>query len=197
MNRLLAEAKRCFRIIESDRVRLYGARRALRDANSGHGTGTRTRDTDPGQRAQRRWSQRARGAWYKRSQQVYSRAVAFAIYYLVQSIGYVMINPRLFALALGFGAVLASGTSQADGNVEAGKIKAITCMGCHAIEGAFSVYPSFRVPKLSGQHSEYVVAALKAYKSGQRKHKTMVAQAGSLSEQDMQDIAAYFAAIGK
>jgi cytochrome c553 len=50
---------------------------------------------------------------------------------------------------------------------------------------------------LSGQHSEYIVAALKAYKSGQRKHKTMVAQAASLSEQDMLDIAAYFAAIGK
>ena len=108
-----------------------------------------------------------------------------------------MINLRLLALALGFGAVLASGTSQADGNVEAGKTKALPCMGCHAIEGIYSVYPSVRVPKLSGQHSEYVVAALKAYKSGQRKHKTMVAQASTLSEQDMQDIAAYFAAIGK
>ena len=108
-----------------------------------------------------------------------------------------MINPRLFALALGFGAVMASGAAQAEGNVEAGKTKALTCMGCHGIEGAFSVYPSFRVPKLAGQHSEYIVAALKAYKTGQRKHKTMVAQAASLSEQDMLDIAAYFADISK
>ena len=70
-------------------------------------------------------------------------------------------------------------------------------MGCHAIEGAFSVYPSYRVPKLSGQHPDYVVAALKAYKTGQRSHKTMVAQAATLSEQDMLDIAAYFASISE
>ena len=108
-----------------------------------------------------------------------------------------MNNSRLFALALSLGAALASGTARADGNVEAGKIKALPCMGCHAIEGAFSVYPSYRVPKLSGQHADYVVAALKAYKTNQRSHKTMVAQAATLSEQDMLDIAAYFASISE
>ena len=106
-----------------------------------------------------------------------------------------MNNSRLFALALSLGAALASGPSQADGDVAAGKTKSLGCMGCHAIEGAYSVYPSFRVPKLGGQHADYMVAALKAYKTGQRKHKTMVAQAADLSEQDMQDIAAYFASI--
>jgi cytochrome c553 len=108
-----------------------------------------------------------------------------------------MNNSRLFALTLSLGAALASGSIQADGNVEAGKAKSTPCMGCHAIEGAYSVYPSFRVPKLSGQHSAYVIAALKAYKSGQRSHKTMVAQAADLSEQDMQDIAAYFASLSE
>ena len=108
-----------------------------------------------------------------------------------------MNNSRLFALALSLGTALASGTIQADGNVEAGKVKSLPCMGCHAIAGAYSVYPSYRVPKLSGQHSEYVVAALKAYQTGQRSHKTMVAQAASLSEQDMLDLAAYFASISK
>jgi len=108
-----------------------------------------------------------------------------------------MNHPHLFALALGLGTALASGATQADGNVEAGKIKALPCMGCHAIEGAYSVYPSYRVPKLSGQHSTYVIAALKAYKAGQRGHKTMVAQAATLSDQDMQDIAAYFASISE
>ena len=108
-----------------------------------------------------------------------------------------MNNSRLFALALSLGAALASGTTQADGDAEAGKFKALPCMGCHAIEGAFSVYPSYHVPKLAGQHSEYVIAALNAYKTGQRSHKTMIAQAASLSEQDMQDIAAYFASISE
>ena len=54
-----------------------------------------------------------------------------------------------------------------------------------------NVYPSYHVPKLGGQHPEYIVAALKAYKSGDRPHSTMHAQAASLSDQDMADIAAY------
>jgi cytochrome c553 len=93
------------------------------------------------------------------------------------------------------GAALIANTAQADGNVDTGKSKALPCMGCHGIEGAYSVYPSYRVPKLAGQHTEYVIAALKAYQTGQRSHKTMVAQAATLSDQDMQDIAAYFASI--
>jgi cytochrome c553 len=106
-----------------------------------------------------------------------------------------MINSRLFALALSSGTALASGVALADGNVEAGKSKALPCMGCHAIDRAYSAYPSYRVPKLSGQHTDYLIAALKAYKTGQRSHQTMVAQAATLSDQDMQDIVAYFASI--
>ena len=108
-----------------------------------------------------------------------------------------MKKSRLLALGLGFGAALTSGAIMAAGDAEAGKTKALPCMGCHAIAGAFSTYPSYRVPKLSGQHVDYMVASLKAYKAGQRKHETMVAQAASLSEQDMQDIAAYFASISE
>ncbi len=61
------------------------------------------------------------------------------------------------------------------------------------IPGYHNAYPSYRVPKVGGQHAEYIVAALKAYKAGQRPHKTMQAQASSLSDEDMADIAAYFA----
>ena len=82
--------------------------------------------------------------------------------------------------------------SSAAGEAEAGSIKAIPCMGCHGIPGYFSVYPSYHVPRVGGQHPEYIIAALKAYKNGDRSHKTMRAQAASLSEQDMADIAAYF-----
>ena len=108
-----------------------------------------------------------------------------------------MNNSRFLALVVFGFACLAGLNAQADGNIESGKTKSLPCMGCHGIEGAFSVYPSFRVPKLAGQHSDYVIAALKAYKTGQRSHKTMVAQAADLSEQDMQDIAAYFASISE
>ncbi len=66
-------------------------------------------------------------------------------------------------------------------------------MGCHGSPGYSNVYPSYQVPKLGGQHAEYLVAALKAYAEEQRGHKTMHANAASLSEQDMADIAAYFA----
>lgn len=83
--------------------------------------------------------------------------------------------------------------ASAAGDATAGKAKAFTCMGCHGIPDYNNVYPSYRVPKIGGQHAEYIVSALQAYKSGQRSHTTMQAQAGSLSDEDMQDIAAYFA----
>ena len=89
-----------------------------------------------------------------------------------------------------------SATTLAAGDPAAGKTKASPCMGCHGIPGYFNVYPTYRVPRVGGQHPEYIVYALQAYKSGERTHKTMRAQAASLSEQDMADIAAYFASAG-
>jgi len=88
-------------------------------------------------------------------------------------------------------------TAGAEGDPERGEELAYTCLGCHGIEGYRNAYPSFRVPKLGGQHPRYLVAALQAYKSGERPHETMRAQASSLSDQDMQDIAAYFATWGE
>ena len=81
----------------------------------------------------------------------------------------------------------------AAGDTAKGRVKSITCMGCHGIPGYHNAYPNYPVPRVGGQHPEYIVAALKAYKSGRRGHRTMQAQAATLSEQDMQDIAAYFA----
>ena len=90
-------------------------------------------------------------------------------------------------------ALVAPWLTYAAGDAAKGKVKAITCMGCHGIPGYHNAYPNYPVPRVGGQHAEYIVIALKAYKSGTRSHKTMQAQAASLSEQDMQDIAAYFA----
>ncbi len=84
-------------------------------------------------------------------------------------------------------------SAHAAGDSEAGRKKAATCMGCHGVPSYTNVYPTYHVPRVGGQHPEYIVAALQAYKDGSRSHKTMQAQAANLSDQDMADIAAYFA----
>ena len=89
--------------------------------------------------------------------------------------------------------LLAGGTAHAAGDAARGKILAYTCLGCHGIVNYKNVYPTYSVPKLSGQHPEYLAVALKAYRSQERSHGTMHAQASSLSDQDIDDIAAYFA----
>ena len=79
------------------------------------------------------------------------------------------------------------------GDAARGKSLAYTCNGCHAVANYKNVYPTYSVPKLHGQRPEYLVAALKAYKSGERSHGTMHSQASSMSEQDMADAAVYLA----
>lgn len=85
----------------------------------------------------------------------------------------------------------------AAGDPAAGRTKSESCLGCHGIPSYNNAYPTYHVPKLSGQHADYIVAALKAYRDGQRQHGTMVLQAGAMSEQDMADIAAFWQAQGK
>lgn len=77
------------------------------------------------------------------------------------------------------------------GDAEAGKVKFDTCMGCHGIPSYSNAYPTYDVPKLGGQHAAYLEAALKAYRSGERSHPTMRALAGSLTDEDIADLAAY------
>ena len=86
----------------------------------------------------------------------------------------------------------------AEGDPTAGKNKTAMCDGCHGIPGFRAAYPqTYQVPKLGGQNPGYIVAALKAYKAGERNHATMKAIAFSLTEQDMHDLAAYYADGGK
>lgn len=85
----------------------------------------------------------------------------------------------------------------AAGSADAGKKKAEMCIGCHGIAGYQSSFPEVhKVPMISGQSDKYIVAALAAYKSGERKHPSMRGIAGSLSDQDMADLAAFYAAQG-
>ncbi len=92
--------------------------------------------------------------------------------------------------------VLFAHAVNAEGDAERGKDLAYTCLGCHGIEGYRNAYPSFRVPKLGGQKAAYIVAAVRGYKNGERDHTTMHAQAVSVPDQDLEDIAAYIATLG-
>lgn len=98
---------------------------------------------------------------------------------------------RMGAVALAVAAMFAVPASAQKGDPEAGRIKASTCMGCHGITDYSNVYPTYRVPKIGGQHHDYIVSALQAYKNGTRQHPTMRGQASSLTDEDIADIAAF------
>tara|TARA_A100001011_G_C14119387_1_gene760554 strand:+ start:130 stop:726 length:597 start_codon:yes stop_codon:yes gene_type:complete len=67
-----------------------------------------------------------------------------------------------------------------------------TCLGCHGVVSYNNIYPTYKVPKLGNQHKDYIVSALKAYRSGERSHPTMKAHAANLSDLDIDKIGDYF-----
>lgn len=84
------------------------------------------------------------------------------------------------------------------GQAAAGAQKAAMCIGCHGIVGYQSSFPEiYKVPKISGQGAAYVSAALQAYRKGDRKHPTMRGVSVSLSDQDIADLAAFYASHGE
>jgi cytochrome c553 len=83
-----------------------------------------------------------------------------------------------------------SGSVMAEGSVEAGQTKSAPCVACHGV-GGNSVNPEW--PSLAGQHQEYIVKQLKAFKSGARQNPLMTPMAQPLSDADMADLAAYYA----
>jgi len=78
------------------------------------------------------------------------------------------------------------------GDATRGAVLAETCKGCHGLPGSHNAYPSYYVPKLGGQNLEYIEIALQGYRRGTRSHPTMQAQASSLSDQDIADLATFF-----
>jgi cytochrome c553 len=82
---------------------------------------------------------------------------------------------------------------QPRGDAQRGQTVASTCLGCHGIEGYRNAYPDYAVPRLAGQHAQYLQDALKEYRSDARQYPTMHLQALSLSDQEMADAAAYLA----
>lgn len=76
--------------------------------------------------------------------------------------------------------------------------KVAACVGCHGIKGYQASFPEvYKVPMIAGQSAKYIAASLVAYKQGDRKHPTMRSVADTLTEQDINDIAAYYEGLGK
>ncbi|OLI87755.1 c-type cytochrome, partial [Xanthomonas oryzae] len=92
-------------------------------------------------------------------------------------------------------AAVAATPAAPTGNPSNGRLLAYTCQGCHGVTGYKNAYPSYRVPKIGGQTSQYLTQALTEYRQGKRKHPTMQAQAQSFSEQDIADISAFLSTL--
>jgi len=102
----------------------------------------------------------------------------------------------LIALSLGFG-VAAHAQDAKPGDAAAGEKKIAMCEGCHNLPRYQASFPEiYKVPMIAGQNAKYIASALAAYRKGERKHPTMRAIAGSLSDQDIADVAAYYAQLG-
>lgn len=85
--------------------------------------------------------------------------------------------------------LLAASAPALAGNATAGKEKAKACAACHGPDGNSA---SADFPKLAGQHADYLVKALQAYKNGTRKNPVMAPMGANLSQRDMEDLAAFF-----
>jgi cytochrome c553 len=92
-----------------------------------------------------------------------------------------------------FVAVAYLGVAQAAGHIQPGKARAAACTGCH---GA-SVEDKAGNPGLAGKSEDVLVQALKDYKSGKRRSAVMKSFANGLSDQDMENVAAYYASLKK
>ena len=87
--------------------------------------------------------------------------------------------------------LLAAGPTFAGGNVVAGESKAAVCFTCHGAAGNAPLTPEY--PKLAGQYASYLENALRDYKRGARKNPIMAGQVENLKNEDIADLAAYFA----
>ncbi len=101
---------------------------------------------------------------------------------------------KLFALLALAGLAQAAAAADVKGDANAAKNKVAMCIGCHGIAGYKASFPEiYRVPMLGGQSEKYIISALNAYKKGERNHPSMVGIAKGLSDQDIADVAAYYA----
>jgi cytochrome c553 len=95
-------------------------------------------------------------------------------------------------------ALVGPGFAQDDvqGSAAAGQKKVAMCVGCHGLPEYKTAFPEvYRVPMIGGQNAQYIQNALHEYKKGERTHPSMRYIAGSLTDQDIADIAAYYSSV--
>jgi cytochrome c553 len=100
---------------------------------------------------------------------------------------------RFFASLLITTLAVGAGSAIAKGDPEAGKAKAVTCQACHGTDGNAAIDPQY--PRLAGQYHDYLARALHEYKTGERKNPIMAGFVVTLSDQDIEDVSAYFASL--
>ena len=106
------------------------------------------------------------------------------------------LSPMFAAIVVALGAAMPA-QAQVTGDAKAGEGKIAMCIGCHGIVGYKSSFPEvYRVPKISGQNAKYIEVVLEGYKKGDRKHPSMRGIAETLTEQDIADVAAFYAQQG-
>jgi cytochrome c553 len=103
---------------------------------------------------------------------------------------------RAMLITLAASAALPGAVAMAVGDATAGAEKAYTCLGCHGVDHYVNTYPTYHVPRIAGQHPEYLISALQAYRAKTRSHPTMQANANLLTDQDIEDIAAWLSTQG-
>ena len=96
---------------------------------------------------------------------------------------------RIFAILL---AVLLNSATSFAGDIEAGKAKAVTCLTCH---GVGDTVLGVATPIISGQYEDYLIQAMKSYRSGSRNNPVMNSFVNSLSDKDIEDIAAFYSSM--
>jgi len=104
-----------------------------------------------------------------------------------------------FAFAAAVGFVASAGAQEVKvGDAGKGAMKVAMCIGCHNIPGYQSGFPEiYKVPKIAGQNAKYIAAALVAYRKGDRKFPTMRSVAASLTDEDINDVSAFYENLGK
>lgn len=103
-------------------------------------------------------------------------------------------SSALLVLAAFAASATPAAAAEVVGNPKAAPAKIEMCIGCHGIPGYKAGFPEvFPVPMIGGQSAKYIESALKAYRKGERKNPSMMGIAASMSDQDIADVAAYYA----
>ncbi|MGA9343184.1 MAG: cytochrome c [Rhodanobacteraceae bacterium] len=94
---------------------------------------------------------------------------------------------------LALAAMSLASVAMAEGDVSAGQAKSATCLACHGKDGNAGIDPQY--PRLAGQYANYIATSLHEYKDGRRQNAIMATFANALTDQDIENLAAYYSSL--